>query len=158
MLNWLDIPKATQEQICADMATFYEKVDQSMILLPQSCVACGCCCNFAVSEHRLYASTLEFIYLLAPHQAAPLAPHQDICPFLQDGKCTARERRMLGCRVYFCRHSSAERIQAEASYEYWLTTLKQLHKKYGLDWRYADWMAVATAHYQSVITSVPGKH
>ncbi len=58
------------------------------------------------------------------------------CPW-QDhrGRCTARDARPLGCRVYFC-DPSFEDVAPELSEEF-LTRLKQLASRHNWPWNYA---------------------
>ena len=56
------------------------------------------------------------------------------CPFQINGLCTARERRPLGCRVYYCdpKYSGT----GEALSEAFISRLKQLHEETGTPWEY----------------------
>ena len=56
------------------------------------------------------------------------------CPFQINGLCTARERRPLGCRVYYCdpKYSGT----GEALSEAYISRLKQLHEETDTPWDY----------------------
>src|SRR4029078_813190 len=56
------------------------------------------------------------------------------CPFQVNGLCTARERRPLGCRVYYCdpRYAGVgEDLSAQS-----IRQLKALHNATDTDWEY----------------------
>jgi hypothetical protein len=60
----------------------------------------------------------------------------ETCPWQDlDGRCTAREGRPLGCRVYYC-DPSYEPHAFELSERY-ITRLKELTVSNGLPWNYA---------------------
>ena len=138
-LKWDNLSPEIKEQIRQDMLLFYKNVNQEIKKLPQPCEACGQCCNFGKAGHRLYASALEFMYLLDKYLVTDNC-NEDICPFLKNNKCSVRDRRMLGCRSYFCLHSAQDKIKAENIYEKNLSILKKLHLKYNIDWHYQDCM------------------
>ena len=57
------------------------------------------------------------------------------CPFQINGLCTARERRPLGCRVYYCDPSYQE--TGNRITEKYLERLKDLAQATGVPWLYA---------------------
>ena len=63
-----------------------------------------------------------------------------MCPFLDDTRCTRREKRALACRIYHCEASSRDEMQSVS--EAWLRRLKGLHDRFDLPWHYAR----VTAH------------
>lgn len=126
------------------LARLYRELDAELARFAPSCRGCGECCRFDRVDHVLYASELERGYLLGA--ASPLSPigpdaaAADLlarglrCPFQADGKCTAREGRVLGCRLHFC-EGLGEADEQEFS-EAWHARLKRLHAELGLEWSY----------------------
>jgi hypothetical protein len=49
--------------------------------------------------------------------------------------CTARERRPLACRIYYC--DPRYQVTAQHISEYYLSKLKALAREHGMEWRYA---------------------
>src|SRR5205823_7047637 len=80
----------------------YREVDREVQAAGPVCVASGRCCRFKEYGHTLFLSSLEAAVLLAgaPPYEGPVTP--DFCPFQKGTRCTAREPRPLGCRVYYC--------------------------------------------------------
>ncbi|MCH8963582.1 MAG: hypothetical protein IIB58_01370 [Planctomycetes bacterium] len=66
------------------------------------------------------------------------AANQD-CPFQQNGMCTTREGRPLGCRVFFC-ESADEGWQSELT-EWALARLRQMHEQFDVAYSYTEWLA-----------------
>src|SRR5207253_1655839 len=84
--------------------------------------------------HTLFISRCEAELLLEHGLPANAVVNEAGCPFQINGLCTARERRPLGCRVYFCDPNYAG--QGEALTERYIARLKQLHAKTGTPWEY----------------------
>ncbi len=86
------------------LQAIYAELDLEIAAHQPVCVLSGRCCKFAEYDHTLFVSAPEFALLLAD-APAPSRPLDEglTCPW-QDlqGRCTAREARPLGCRVYFC--------------------------------------------------------
>jgi len=61
------------------------------------------------------------------------------CPYQEGTKCTAREGRPLGCRIYFCDENSQS--WQEEVYEKYHAQLKALHEQYQVPYRYLEWRA-----------------
>ena len=80
------------------------QLDAAVARLGPVCRISGRCCRFREYGHTLFLSAPEADYLLS-EAPAPVRPLDDgeTCPW-QDvrGRCTARDARPLGCRVYFC--------------------------------------------------------
>jgi len=101
------------------------------------CQLSGRCCRFKDYGHTLFLSAPEAQLLVCD---APQPPgHLDngeSCPW-QDGRgrCTARDARPLGCRVFFC-DQSFETLACELS-ETFLARLKQLSSRHDWLWNYA---------------------
>ena len=68
------------------------------------CRACGMCCDFDRFEHRLYVTPPEIMYLAAKTGKQGIRPMSDgKCPYNVEGRCTIRNVRFAGCRIFFCR-------------------------------------------------------
>ena len=115
----------------------YRDLDAAVAALAPVCQVSGRCCRFVEYDHTLFVSAPEFAILLAdapkpsrPVDAGATCPWQDA-----RGRCTAREARPLGCRVYFCDPGYAPHGPdlAEAA----IARLKALVEEMGLPWDYA---------------------
>ncbi len=115
----------------------YRGLDAEVARLAPVCRLSGRCCRFEEYGHTLFVSAPEFAVLLAD-APPPSRPLDDglTCPW-QDarGRCTAREARPLGCRVYFCDPDYEPHAPdlAEAA----IARLKKVVDGLGLPWDYA---------------------
>jgi Fe-S-cluster containining protein len=121
----------------ADLRALYAELDAQVERLGPTCQLSGRCCRFQEYGHTLFVSTPEVEYLItaAPNPVRPLDLGQT-CPW-QDhrGRCTAREARPLGCRVYFCDASYGEHGRDLS--EQFIARLKRLTENHRLPWNYA---------------------
>ncbi len=88
----------------AEIQEIYRALDAEVARLQPVCQISGRCCRFTEYDHTLFVSAPEFAILLAD-APPPVRPLDEgaTCPWQDDrGRCTAREARPLGCRVYFC--------------------------------------------------------
>jgi Fe-S-cluster containining protein len=112
-------------------------LDAEIVKLAPVCRLSGRCCRFNEYGHTLFLSSVEAELLLsdAPEPSRPLDDGAT-CPW-QDavGRCTAREARPLGCRVYFC--DPAYQPFASDLSEAFIGRLKRLTDALGLPWDYA---------------------
>lgn len=119
------------------LQALYADLDREIATLAPTCELSGRCCRFREYDHTLFLSAAEATLLLAdaPDPARPL-DEGETCPW-QDarGRCTAREARPLGCRVYFC--DPGYQGQAERLSETYLDRLKRLTDALVLPWDYA---------------------
>lgn len=120
-----------------ELRELYARLDAEVSRLAPICRISGRCCRFREYGHTLFLSAPEFEYLLS-HAPEPVRLPDDgeTCPW-QDaaGRCTAREARPLGCRVYFC--DPAYEAEAPALSERFLALLKRVADRHGLPWNYA---------------------
>lgn len=107
------------------------------------CDACGECCNFDKFDHVLYATKIEVDYIKSNVLVPKKHPNKNICPFLVDQKCTIRDYRTLGCRVFYCNPDYQQNLSHEIYNKYY-RKIKDLAHAYGLEtesaiaaWRYA---------------------
>jgi hypothetical protein len=125
----------------AELKEIYAAADRRIADLGIACRMDGECCRFGRSGLTLFATLLEARHLFrdpCPADAAERAG--EVCPFLEEGCCTRRARRTLGCRIHFCRDGAAEKLAA--IYESVHRAIKDLHVRHGLPYRYrklSDW-------------------
>jgi len=121
----------------AELAAIYSELDAEVARLGPTCQLSGRCCRFREFGHTLFVSAPEVDFLLA---AAP-RPQRALddgatCPWQdRQGRCTARDGRPLGCRVYFCDPRFTGAIP-EIS-ERFIASLKRLADHHSLPWNYA---------------------
>lgn len=115
----------------------YADVDAEVARHSPVCAISGRCCRFEEYGHTLFVSAPEFELLLA-EAPAPSRPLDGgaTCPWQDDrGRCSARDARPLGCRVYFC-DPSYQPIAPDIA-EAGIARLKRLVDERGLPWNYA---------------------
>jgi Fe-S-cluster containining protein len=126
-----------QPPIMGELRELYSQLDGEVARLAPVCLVSGRCCRFREYGHTLFVSEpeLEFLLIGAPEPARPL-DDGETCPW-QDahGRCTAREARPLGCRVYFC--DPAYESAAPDLSESFIARLKHLTERHGAPWHYA---------------------
>ena len=132
----------------AGLRELYRQVDLDVGRQNASCRACGDCCRFDRTDHRLYVSTGELALLTAAAPGGPVSPQPLRCPYQDADRCSARDRRPLGCRVFFC----DEDLQAWSrdSYERFHRQIRRLHDEAHLPYAYIE-MTAATAEVLSGI-------
>lgn len=122
-----DREKAALDALAALYAGIEEESDGS------SCLACGKCCRFKSFGHRLYAASVEALYLWT-HSGPPAhAFGEDACGYQEGARCTAREGRALGCRLFFCREAGGD---SPEDYEKALSEIRRISDAAGLEWDY----------------------
>ena len=115
-----------------DLRGLYARLDAQVERRGWCCRGCGDCCHFETFGHELFCSDLEADWLL---EDASLEPSQTGgCPLLRNNRCTARDRRALSCRTFFC--SRELRREVEDLTETFLGQLKELHRRWGRPWAY----------------------
>jgi Fe-S-cluster containining protein len=122
---------------CGELREIYARLDAEVARLAPVCRISGRCCRFGEYGHTLFLSAPEFEHLLreAPAPARALDDGQT-CPWQdQHGRCTAREARPLGCRVFFC--DPAYQDAAPGLSEQYLAELRRLADRHRLSWSYA---------------------
>jgi len=122
----------------AALAGLYARVDAEIAARNPRCDLSGRCCDFPTSGHRLYASGLESAYAVATAGGAvPEAP-SGLCPWHVEGRCTHRQGRPLGCRVYFCDPTFADEMPHV--YERYHAELRALHDDHGIAYEYRQFV------------------
>jgi len=122
--------------LARSISRIYARVDRQVEACGVRCKACGKCCAWG-EEFVLFASSLEVRYLLGK-KSTPEEVRPERCAYLQDGLCSARESRPLGCRTYFCERE--RRDELEEIHNRALRVLKRLAARRGLEWQYAPMM------------------
>ncbi len=121
-----------------EIVEIYNELEAELAGINPGCNTCGTCCHFDEFNHVLYASTIETKYIQENVEVPPFDPDQGKCPFLIDHKCTIREHRALGCRVFFCNPDHKETLQD--IYEKYYTMIKDMAVKNQAEWNYAPMM------------------
>jgi hypothetical protein len=111
----------------------YAELDAETADLQRACRACGSCCDFSRHEHVLCASSLER-QVLGLAKRPESEGREEVCPYLEGGRCTARRERTLGCRTYFC-DPAAER-RGQELYERYLRRIAAIGREHGIAWDY----------------------
>jgi len=114
----------------------YAEVDAAVARAAPRCEVSGRCCRFTEYGHTLFLSAFEAEILLDGTSAYPQPVSRDGCPFQIAGRCTAREHRPIGCRVYFCDPAFQEEQQGPIT-EAAISKLKRLADEYDTGWHYA---------------------
>jgi hypothetical protein len=120
------------DAVLADLRALYADVDAEVGACQPRCDVSGRCCRFSEYGHTLFLSAVEAELLFSEPPALSQRPAE--CPYQIGGRCTARERRPLGCRIYFCDPTFADRMP-EIS-ESAISRLKRLHERWGRGWDY----------------------
>ena len=111
----------------------YANLDRDIAAANPVCNLSGRCCRFKEYGHTLFLSRSEANVLLEPGLPSKHID-ENLCPFQINGLCTARERRPMGCRVYFCDPNYVG--VGEVISERYMSRLKQLHNLFDVPWDY----------------------
>ena len=129
--------RSLAEEAREPLAILYAELDAAVARLGPVCEVSGRCCRFEEYGHTLFLSEPEAAVLVAD-APAPVRPLDAglTCPWQDErGRCTAREARPLGCRVYFCDPTFQE--HAPRLSEEFLSRLKAIVVDRGWPWGYA---------------------
>jgi Fe-S-cluster containining protein len=125
-----------KNKIEKELQGIYKELDDELAKVSPGCDACGECCNFDKFDHVLYATMIEVDYIKRNVLVPQKHPSKNICPFLADQKCTIRDHRTLGCRVFYC-NPDYQKNQSQEIYNKYYRKIKDLAQTHGLEWRYA---------------------
>lgn len=117
-----------------ELEQIYNKLDIELSKINPGCDGCGTCCHFDEYGHELYVSNIEVEYILENVDVPPFDPDQKTCPFFVEKKCTIREHRTLGCRVFFCNPDYKE--QSYEIYNKYYKMIKDIAIKKQTEWSY----------------------
>jgi hypothetical protein len=128
---------ADSSPLHAELRDLYAELDAAVARRAPVCLISGRCCRFEEYGHTLFLSAVEADYLVS------LAPKPDrlldegrTCPWQDDhSRCTARDARPLGCRVFFC--DPAYQDAAPELSEEFLARIKRLAARHDRPWDYA---------------------
>ena len=116
------------------LLALYEDLDGDVAQAAPVCELSGRCCRFKEYGHTLFISRPEAELLLQQGLPENAVVNDAGCPYQINGLCSARERRPLGCRVYYCDPKYAG--AGEALSERYIGRLKELHDATGTPWEY----------------------
>lgn len=139
-----DAPSLTEAvRLCSQNGEFlavlegiYQSVDAELSSLPARCMGGGVCCKFDLAGHRLYVSTGELTFLTADNPPPQARSQAARCPYQLGPRCGARQRRPLGCRVFFCDGEAAH--ATGKLYEDFHRQIKLAHQTYRLQYAYVE--------------------
>jgi Fe-S-cluster containining protein len=120
--------------ICEQVKEIYTSLDAQIKSFDADCSACGKCCDFDSFGHKLFVSSPELLYFyenLKPLQKMSIGH----CPYQQESKCTAREFRFAGCRIFFCKGDNEKQ---NALYEEVLRKFKSVCEQYSFPYLYME--------------------
>jgi hypothetical protein len=121
-----------------ELEALYADLGRELDALAPRCELSSRCCRFTEFGHQLWTSDLELAYLRSRDGAPPAGAPAGVCPYLRDGRCGAREGRMLGCRIFFCDPAYKEAMGP--LYESYHRRLKDLHRRHGLPYSYGEFL------------------
>jgi hypothetical protein len=93
------------------------------------------------SDHELWLTNLELAHLVDRFGSRPV-DEPGVCPYLEDGRCAARSRRALSCRVFHC---ELARGFQERLHESYLERLSGLAARVGLELAYGELLSSLVA-------------
>lgn len=155
--NCLAVAGTAATLICSEVKQIYDWLDSNIKSLNNQCAACGKCCCFESFDHKLFVTTPELLYfsknvknlkpmltqtplearrqrrLTAAKGGPPLTGQT--CPYLEGDKCTVRNYRFAGCRIFFCK--ADKDLQNKLSEET-IGKFKALCDKSNFPYRYVD--------------------
>ncbi len=123
-------------EFAESLAELYRQADRQIAQLNPSCNGGGECCKFDQAGHLLYLSGIELAYLLEIEPPLPAQAKIKLCPYQIGPKCTARQRRPLGCRTFFCEKALDEPLRA--IHEQFHEKLRNMHIQWGIDYFYSE--------------------
>jgi Fe-S-cluster containining protein len=126
--------KLKKTKLCSEVKEIYDWLDSNIKNFNPQCTVCGKCCDFGTFDHKLFVTTPELLYFYKNIKNLKSMPAQ-ICPYLENNKCTARDFRFSGCKIFFCKADSEQLNQLS---EQAIKKFKALCEKYNLPYRYAD--------------------
>jgi hypothetical protein len=118
----------------SQLLRLYKDLDQELAESRGRCQQSGNCCRYSEFGHTLFLSKIEAELLFQEPSQQNLPPTADGCPYQIGGRCTARDRRPLGCRFFFCNPEFQAEMPLLA--ERWTNRLKRLHEELQEDWDY----------------------
>lgn len=127
-----------REEALRELEAVYADLERELAARAPRCELSGRCCRFRDYGHQLWTTDLELDYLTAK-SGPPPREGDGACPYLEAGRCGAREGRMLGCRVYFC--DPGFKDEMGPLYERHHRLVKELHVRHGIPYAYGELLA-----------------
>ena len=141
---------AGRQDVVAAMEAFYAALDATVAGHGPVCTLRGACCRFDEYGHNLFVTTLEAAYFVARDVGVAAGEEHSAvragtalssgCPYQIGGRCAARDRRPMGCRIFFCDPQS--RPWQGPLTEATLGRLRSLHEQLGVPYVYAEWREI----------------
>jgi len=128
------VTPAAQTPLRDGLLAIYDDLAGEIAKSAPVCELSGRCCRFKDYGHTLFISRPEAALLLEQGLPENAVVDESSCPFQVNGLCTARERRPLSCRVYYCDQKFAG--TGEALSEKFISRLKRLHEETSTPWEY----------------------
>lgn len=126
--------KSKNEKVCNEVRSIYDWLDSQIKFMNVDCSGCGKCCDFESFGHKLFVTSPELLYFcenLKPLRKMPTG----VCPYMEDNKCTARDFRFAGCRIFFCKADDAKINDLS---EQAIKKFKTLCDEYNFPYRYME--------------------
>ncbi|MCX7934703.1 MAG: hypothetical protein N3A66_05530 [Planctomycetota bacterium] len=137
MANQRQAPLAPQrESAFSLLQALFAQIEDEISRLGLVCEQCGRCCCFAEMEHILFATALEIDYLVQVAGELRFTA-ENRCPYQEGKRCTARQGRTLGCRLYFCRCSAEQSARLAEIATHGHARLRAIHEETGTPYDYA---------------------
>jgi hypothetical protein len=128
------------EEAFRELEAVYADLERELAERRPRCELSSRCCRFREYGHQLWTSVLELDYLRARSGPPPEgASAEGVCPYLKEGRCGAREGRMLGCRIFFCDPGYKEAMGP--LYEAYHRRVKEIHVRHGIPYRYGEFLS-----------------
>ncbi len=128
----MERPEAYQK-----LETIYGELGDELDRLRPRCELSGRCCKFKEYDHQLWTTPIEIDYLIE-NVGLPEKVDHAVCPWLAGGKCSVRDHRMLGCRIFFCDPAYEEAMGP--LYEKYHQKVKELHREADVDYEYVEFI------------------
>ena len=125
-----------QEAVASALAELYARIDEESAAAGATCLGGGVCCKIDLTGQRLYLTTVELALLARTRPARGLRAGAGRCAYQVGPRCTARDRRPLGCRAFFCRPQL--RDWSGRTYERYHRHICRLHERYHLPYAYVE--------------------
>jgi hypothetical protein len=126
-----------QETLQSELNSLYDELADEPALTAAFCNMCGSCCNFTQYDHELWLTSLELANLIDKAGHPPPAP-SGICPYQKNNRCTARNGRTLGCRIFHC---EMDKDKMEKLYQVYLDRIMAICKKHNVLPEYGEMLA-----------------
>jgi Fe-S-cluster containining protein len=130
--------KTIDSNIYIELVKIYQDLEKEIGKINPACKMCGTCCDFGKYKHVLYTSSIETDFLEKFVDVPDFNVSDNVCPFLKDNKCSIREYRTLGCRIFYC--DSKYKDTSYNLYERYLRRIKMLGNKFNIEWKYRPFL------------------